>query len=283
MIVKFLIGLVSGVVIAALAYRARSLDLSGAVAAGVLGTIVFGLGGAAWAIVLLTFFITASGLSVIFKGRKKGIAKDFAKGSRRDAGQVLANGGVSGGLVLAFFLLSLVNSQHPQLPALWVGFAASLAAANADTWATELGVLNPHQPISMRNFRQVPGGTSGAISLVGTLSALAGSALVAGVATLMGLVGWAPVSGLGAGGQFILISLAGLLGGMVDSVLGAWVQAMYYCPACRKNTERNPRHSCGTETTLVRGVAWLGNDWVNAACTLSAAVVAIVVTWFYIL
>ena len=279
MFVKFLIGLISGVGIAALAYRARSLDLSGAVAAGVLGTIVFGLGGAAWAIVLLTFFITASGLSVFFKKRKSGIAADFAKGSRRDAGQVLANGGVSGLLALTFFLLSLITPQHPLLPALWAGFAASLAAANADTWATELGVLNPRQPISLRDFKRVPGGTSGAISLVGTLAALGGAMVVAGVAVLMGLAGWTPAGGLGLGGQFILISLAGLLGAMVDSALGAWIQAMYHCPACRKDTERHPLHSCGTETTLTRGIAWLQNDWVNAACTLSAALVAIAVAW----
>ena len=283
MVGKFLIGLISGVGIAALAYRARSLDLSGAVAAGVLGTVVFGLAGAAWAIVLLTFFITASGLSLILKDRKSVIAADFAKGSRRDAGQVLANGGVSGGLALAFFLLLLISPAHPLLPVLWAGFAASLAAANADTWATELGVLNPRQPISLRNFRRVAGGTSGAISLTGTLAALAGSAVVAGVAVLVGLAGWTPPGGLGLGAQFVIISLAGLSGAMVDSALGAWIQAMYYCPTCHKDTERHPRHSCGAETTLTRGIAWLQNDWVNAACTLSAAIGAMAVTVLSIL
>ena len=279
MIVKLLIGLLAGVGIAALAFRARSLDLSGAIAAGVLGTVVFGLGGVAWALVLLAFFVTASGLSVIFKGRKSQIADDFAKGSRRDAGQVAANGAVSGALALGYFVIAWINPQHPILPALWVGFAASLAAANADTWATELGVLNPHQPISLRNFRRVPGGTSGAISLVGTLAALAGAMVVAGVATLTGLAGWAPEGGLSLWGQFAVISLACLLGAMVDSALGAWVQAMYRCPNCQKDTERHPLHSCGTETILTRGIKWLQNDWVNAACTLSAAAAAIALTW----
>jgi uncharacterized protein (TIGR00297 family) len=276
---KLLIGLIAGVGIAALAYRARSLNQSGAIAAGLLGTVVFGLGGAAWALVLLTFFVTASGLSAVFKGRKSHIADDFAKGSRRDAGQVAANGGVSGALALGYFLLNLVNPQHPLLPALWLGFTASLAAANADTWATELGVLNPHRPISLRTFQRVPGGTSGAISWVGTLAALAGSAVVAGVAVLTGLVGWAPAGGFGLGGQFVLISLAGLLGAMVDSALGAWIQAMYYCPTCQKDTERHPLHSCGAETTLARGIKWLQNDWVNAACTFSAAAAAVIVIY----
>lgn len=278
MIVQLLIGLLAGVGIAALAFRARSLDLSGAIAAGVLGTVVFGLGGIAWALVLLTFFVTASGLSVFFHGRKSKIVDDFAKGSRRDAGQVAANGGVSGLLALGYVVIAWINPEHPLLPALWVGYAASLAAANADTWATELGVLNPHQPVSLRNFHRVPGGTSGAISLVGTLAALAGAMVVAGVAMLTGLAGWAPDGGLSLWGQFAIISLAGLLGAMVDSALGAWIQAMYHCPSCQKDTERHPLHSCGTETTLVRGIKWLQNDWVNAACTLSGAIAAIILT-----
>jgi len=57
-----------------------------------------------------------------------------------------------------------------------------------------------------------------------------------------------------------------LLGALFDSLLGATVQAIYYCPACQKETERNPVHSCGTETTQIRGWTWLGNDWVNFAC-----------------
>jgi uncharacterized protein (TIGR00297 family) len=278
MALKLLLGLIAGVGIAALAYRARALDRSGAVAAGLLGTVVFGLGGVAWALVLLTFFITASGLSAAFKGRKSDLADDFAKGSRRDAGQVAANGGVSGLLALIYFVIATLNPQHPALPALWMGFAASLAAANADTWATELGVLNRRRPLSLRTFQPVPPGTSGAVSLPGTLAGLLGAALVAGVTVLTGLAGWTPTGGLGLGSQFALVSLAGLTGALVDSVLGAWVQAMYHCPACDKDTERHPRHSCGAQTVLVRGISWLGNDWVNAACTLSAALLAVALT-----
>ena len=52
-----------------------------------------------------------------------------------------------GQLALAFFVLSRCESDSPLLPVLWVGFAASVAGANADTWATELGMLNPRQPV----------------------------------------------------------------------------------------------------------------------------------------
>jgi uncharacterized membrane protein len=119
-------------------------------------------------------------------------------------------------------------------------------------------------------------GTSGAVSLVGTQVALAGSALIAGIALLSDIAGWTPAGEPTLWQQFIIITLGGLFGAFVDSCLGATVQVVYTCPVCKKETERHPVHTCGTETTLKRGLGWLNNDVVNAACTLSAALVGIV-------
>ena len=272
---KLLLGFVIGAGIAALAYLARALNRSGAVAAGILGTIVFGLGGVGWAVVLLTFFISASALSKTLDAKKSEINQNFAKGSRRDAGQVLANGGVGGALVLLYVLVKFIQPNSEWLPLLWLGFAASFAGANADTWATELGVLNPRNPVLLRTFRRVPRGTSGAISLVGTLSALAGSALVAGAAALSTGLGWTPSVGVPLWQQFGVIAFAGWLGAWVDSFLGATFQALYFCPRCEKQTERHPLHGCGAKTYRQRGLRWLNNDWVNAVCTLSAALIVV--------
>jgi len=275
--VNFIIGMTAGVGIAYLAHRAHALNVSGAMAAGILGTIVFGLGGLGWALVLLTFFISSSGLSRFFSAKKADAGQEFAKGSNRDAGQVAANGAVAGTLTLGFVILGLFFPENDGVSCLWVGFAASLAGANADTWATELGILNPRQPILLTTFRRVPQGTSGAVSLVGSLAALSGSALVGIIAILVGGLGWAPGVGRPAWLVLILITAAGFLGSFVDSLLGATLQSVYFCPACEKQTEKHPIHTCGTPTVQARGLTWLTNDWVNFACTLSAALVGMLV------
>lgn len=273
---KFLIGLIAGFGIAYLAYRNQTLNRSGFLSASILGTIVFGLGGVGWALVLLTFFISSSGLSIFFKAKKTIGGQYFAKGSQRDAGQVVANGGLAGVLALAYFTLSRFIPESNCLGVLWLGFAASLAGANADTWATELGLFNPRPPVLITSFKQVAKGTSGAVSLVGSLAAFCGSGLVAGLAVLVERAGWVPGSGLSSGRQLLLITLAGFIGALIDSYLGATLQSIYYCPRCDKETERHPFHVCGMKTKHLRGLLWMNNDWVNAACTLSAGLVGMI-------
>jgi uncharacterized membrane protein len=74
----------------------------------------------------------------------------------------------------------------------------------------------------------------------------------------------------------VLVPLAGLLGSLFDSFLGATVQVIYRCPACEKETERHPRHLCGAETTQIRGWRWFNNDWVNFACSLAGAILSVI-------
>ncbi len=260
------LGLGFSLVIAAGAYFLHALSFSGAAAAVLLGTVVFGLGGLPWAVLLIAFFVTSSGLSVVLKKRKKRLNEKFSKGSRRDWAQVLANGGAAG-------LMVILHGCWPLSPAPWMLFAAALAAANADTWATELGVLVSHSPRLITNGKKVEPGTSGAVSVGGLLAAACGAGLIAFLAAFPG---WVVCSG----GQmfspafvFCGVLAAGLLGSLADSWLGATVQAIYYCPDCLKETERFPLHHCGARTSLVRGWKWLDNDRVNTLCTFSAVAV----------
>jgi uncharacterized protein (TIGR00297 family) len=273
---QLLLGFNLAIIIAALAYALGALTLAGAVTASVLGFIVFGLGGLDWAMVLLAFFISSSILSRVAKKRKAQLEEKFSKGARRDAWQVLANGGIAGAMVL-------VHAFYPASPWPWIGFSASLAAANADTWATELGVLGPSLPRLITTGKPVERGTSGGLSLTGTLAGLAGALLVGLAAAFLfpgsavipvpGTANLEPAFVLTAARTF-LFALAGIVGSLVDSLLGATVQAIFVCPDCKKETERYPYHSCGAPTLRVRGLPWLTNDWVNFACTLSGVMIA---------
>lgn len=268
------LGIALAAVIAFLAYRVKTLSRSGALAAGLLGAVVFGLGGLAWALLLLAFFVSSSALTRLFGRRKRALDEKFSKGGRRDAGQVLANGGIAG----LFVLLHAVFPQAIWPPAAWpwAAFAGALAAVNADTWATELGVLSRDVPLLITTHRPVERGTSGGITRAGTLAAFGGAFLIGLLAALV----WPG----GMGGIFAVLTRAGwvglfgLLGSLVDSWLGATLQAIYHCPTCDKETERHPTHTCGTQTTLKRGWPWLNNDWVNTACSLTGAVLALAFT-----
>ncbi len=246
-----------GILVAAAAWKAGSLRKDGAWAAALLGAVVFGLGGWEWAVLLLAFFFSSSGLSRLFALRKRSLSEKFSKGSRRDAAQVLANGGLAGLFVLA-------HLAQPEALWPWAGFAGALAAVNADTWATELGVLSRACPVLLTNGRCVERGTSGGVTLWGTLAALGGAAL-------LGLLAGALFP---AGGGWLLggaVTLGGVCGSLLDSLLGATFQAVYFCPACEKETEHHPLHTCGAQTRLRRGLPWLNNDLVNLAASLAGA------------
>ncbi len=260
---QLILGLILALVIAFLAYGAHSLSRSGAFAAAVVGTVIFGIGGWQWAILLLTFFVTSSALTRAFKKRKQALSEKFSKGGERDAGQVFGNGGIA-------TIFAALHIFYPEAAWPWIGFAASLAAVNADTWATELGVLNPHPPRMIIDLRKiVEKGTSGGISMVGTLASLAGAAIIGILASLLGPQ---PASASTA----MIITLAGLFGSLFDSFLGATVQAMYFCPKDNKETEKHPLHTCGAETFHIRGWRWLDNDWVNFACGAAGVMVALI-------
>lgn len=257
---QLLIGFFLALVIAFLAYKAHSLNTSGAAAAAFTGTIIFGIGGWDWAVLLLTFFVTSSLLSRAFKKRKQGLDEKFSKGHERDAGQVFGNGGIA-----TFF--AALHFFFPESIIPWIGFAASLAAVNADTWATELGVLNPNPPRMITNLKKVvEKGTSGGISLVGTFASLLGALIIALPAALFA-DNWSLLP---------LITLAGFSGSLFDSLLGGTVQAMYYCPTDDKETEKHPLHTCGTETVHIRGWKWLDNDLVNFACGMAGVFISLI-------
>lgn len=268
---QLIAGFLLAISISSLAWKKQALSTDGAFAASILGTLVFGLGGFPWAILLLTFFLTSSSLSRFLTQRKSRLKNKFSKGHRRDWAQVAANGGLS-------ILFILLQTLLPQATWPWWAYAGALATVNADTWATELGTLSKTPPRLITTGKIVENGTSGGISLTGTLAALAGGTLIGGVAGLFpaqaGVVSVPQTLSL-----LGLVAFAGLAGSLFDSLLGATLQAIYLCPNCQKKTEHHPVHTCGSPTKITQGLTWLNNDGVNFAASILGALIAAIGSW----
>lgn len=250
----FALGAAVSLVVAAAAWRARTLTREGAIAAFFVGAACVGGLGATGAIILLAFFVSSVGLSRVGRGRKRALV-DIGKHGARDALQVLANGGVA-----ALCALAALHGDSR-----WsASFAGAFAAATADTWGTEIGTLFARAtPRSILTGKPVARGLSGGVTLIGTAAEIAGALFIAAVARACG------IPHLGA------IMLAGVGGALVDSALGATIQSLRWCPRCDRACETQP-HVCGELTQPMRGLSWVGNDLVNLAATLSGALIAFV-------
>jgi len=254
-LIRLLAGGLIAVSIAYGARRARALSASGAVAAAIVGTLAIAAGWS-WGALLLGFFFASTALSKLGERKKSELTGAVTqKSGERDARQVLANGGVYALSALGYLLLPS--------PVWFATAAGALAASTADTWSTEVGTLAGGEPVSIVSGKRVPPGTSGGVSLIGTMAGVGGALFIAvGVA----LASW-PVG-------FAAVALGGLAGTLADSVLGAMLQSRRWCDVCAKATERTV-HSCGTPTRRTGGLAAFDNDAVNAVCSGVGALIAL--------
>ncbi len=242
----------AAVLIALLARRARLLTRGGAIAAALVGAAAISSGGWSFTAVLFAFFLPSVALSRIGIARKRALV-DIGKPGARDGLQVLANGGVASLCALAALRFGP--------GAFGAAFAGAFAAAAADTWGTEIGTVFGGSPRSILTLARIPTGLSGGVTIAGTLAEIAGALAVGLVADVGGVAAWLPVA------------IGGVAGALVDSLLGATLQALRYCPRCRRACETDP-HACGTPAQLVRGAEWMTNDAVNCAATLAGAIAA---------
>lgn len=243
-----------------LALWRRWLSRSGAIGAMIVGTLTMGFGGWVWGIMLGVFFVSSSALSHFKEEEKKQASEKFEKGSQRDIMQAFANGGLGS-------LIAVCSAIWPS--PLWFGaFIGVMATVTADTWATELGTLSKRPPRLITNGRVVDVGTSGGVSPLGTAVSFLGGALIGATAGLFSdpgaLLFYALVGGVG-----------GLAGSLVDSLLGATVQRIYWDDVKQKETEK--RFKYGREMAPLRGWGWMNNDVVNlVSSALGGGIAALV-------
>jgi uncharacterized protein (TIGR00297 family) len=264
---RIFIALLCSGIIGGLACWRNSLTIGGWLGAVIVGTATLGFGGWSWGLAVVVFFVTSSMLSRYKQRLKEAQAGEkFEKGGQRDFAQTMANGGIAA-------LLALLAALFGAPPFLLAVFTGVIATVTADTWATELGVLSKGTPRLITTGQPVEPGTSGGITLTGTLAEVAGALLIG--ATLLvvtaieseALLWWLiPAAAIG-----------GVVGAMYDSLLGATVQALYHT-AEGKETEKAAAPD-GTPHQRVRGWRWLNNDLVNMASSLVGGAAAVIVWW----
>jgi uncharacterized protein (TIGR00297 family) len=251
---QLLLAIAFGLIVALASYSLKFLTTSGALATFLLAVVVFGVGGWQWTVPILAFFVSSSLWSKIGRSRKIEFELLFDKSSRRDWGQVLANGGLAG-------ILVILSSLYP-LYDLYPLYLGAIAAVTADTWGTEIGLLSKGATVSVLTFKPVDRGTNGGVSENGFFGGAAGAILIA----LSGYYWYADDR------TAIVVMIAGVFGSLADSVLGATLQGLYRCTVCGKLTER--KFHCGERTLRERGFALVTNDAVNAACSVAGALAA---------
>ena len=240
-----LIGILFAALIAGISFRVKFLTLSGSIATFFLASFIFGLGGIKWSIPILTFFILSSILSKLRKKKNESVEIYFEKSSVRDYLQVIANGGLGG-------ILVIINAVYPN-EIYYMIYLATLSAVCADTWATEIGTWKKTATYNILNLKPVAQGVSGGISVRGTVGAVLGS-----IAILFSGILWIDISYIH---YTILIITTGVFGSMIDSILGATIQAQNKCLVCNKVTEKNVH--CGIDADHFSGYRWINNDVVN--------------------
>ncbi len=254
--IRFAGGLLAASGIASLALRARALSSGGALAATLVGSCVFAGVGFRGSAALIAYFSTSTLL-----GRLPNAATaQQRRGNRRDAIQVLANGGIPATLA---FVAGL--GKPGARPLAQAGYFGAVASATGDTWATEIGMRLGHNPRSIVTFQPTPPGASGGITLTGLGGSLCGAAMIA----LLADAKPSPLSPCQRSTAFA-IALGGFTGSLADSFLGATAQEVRTCLNCGVETELLV-HCGSVATRRTRGAAWCNNDVVNALSTAIGA------------
>ena len=202
--------LILGIAIISIIYK--KLTTRGGVAAAFVGMAVYAGSNYKGLAMLGAFFILGTLATAWRKNEKLPLKAKTDRSTARNAGQVMANGGVAAIMGILAFLFPL----HAGVLKLML--AASLSAAIADTLSSELGMLYGRRFFNVLNFKPEQKGLDGVVSIEGFLIGLAGSCVIAIIYTGFSLFGE----------QFLLIIIAGTVGNLADSILGAVFERKHY-------------------------------------------------------
>ncbi len=244
------------VVLCGISMRAKWLTGDGALAVLAVGLVLIASRQYAIVVAILVFFVSSSLLTRLAPDRA--VQADAKHG--RSARQVTALG-----------LIPAVGSVFALLSgqSIWVEAAlAAIAAGAADTWAAEIGRRASHPPRLITTGQVVRPGTAGAVSPLGLAASLAAALLTTGAAALLPL----------HGAVWWYAALAGFAGGIIDSYLGAVLQAQYRCERCGHVGDLR-RHCAAASSIIVQGTRHIDNETVNFLMSMSAALAILIYHW----
>ncbi len=253
-------GLSAIIVLGIISFRLKLVDLSGLISGLIVSFLLFFFGGWRWLLILLFFHFLSSGFTKYGYDYKSSVSASQVKGGARSWKNVIANS-------LIAVLMSLFEWGSAS-DIFIAGFIGTISASTADTLATEIGLLSSKKPRLITNLnKEVDAGTSGGVTILGVIASIMGSILIAIVSYILGLGTWPLV-------KTLLVSLfSGIIGSVVDSLLGARLQRIFKCEKCGKTTELH--HHCDSKTTHFSGHQWIDNNIVNMLATLVGAVTGI--------
>lgn len=196
----------------ALSVLFRKLTLAGAITGGLIALLIYLGSGFTGIGIMAAFFIMgtlATGHRIEIKEALKTAEKSKGK---RNAVQVLSNASMPA-------LCGLLAWSFPELAyPFGLMMAAAFSSATADTLSSELGTLYGKKFYNIGTFQKDQKGLDGVVSLEGTLIGLLGSIVIAALFALE----------FGGNLGFVWIIVAGTVGNLADSLLGATLQRRHY-------------------------------------------------------
>ena len=270
--------------------KTKILTVDGAFAAVFVGTII-SLSGFEYFVILASFFFSSSKATNIHKVIKtKLLGKAYLKEKKRNFIQVFSKSLFPSLICLILYQkygqgMNIFNSNNTSklfLDALFIGFFES---ANADTWASELGINSKSNPILiLQGFKQVPKGINGAISGYGTLCSIKGGLFISGVVVICNILRFGLLNFIKFDMNlfiicfkiFILGGLIGFIGSFIDSILGQTVQISIYnvtkkCMVEKENVEEYKKNG---DDLKYYGKDILNNSGVNLVTGLITAFIS---------
>ncbi|OWK17076.1 TMEM19 [Cervus elaphus hippelaphus] len=262
---RWLFSVVVPVLIVSNGFKKKSLDHSGALGGLVVGFILT-IANFSFFTSLLMFFLTSSKLTKWKGEAKKRLDSEYKEGGQRNWIQVFCNGAVPTELALLY----MIESGPGEIPidfsrqhtASWMclSLLAALACSAGDTWASEVGpVLS----------------TNGGVTMVGLASSLLGGTFV-GIAYFLTQLVFVNDLDISAP-QWPIIAfggLAGLLGSIVDSYLGATMQF-----SGLDESTGMVVNSPGKEVKYIAGKPILDNNAVNLFSSVLVALLLPTAAW----